>query len=215
MAQVAPSTISRPRFLRGPRVDRPIRDPRLTTPRLTLRPYHRDDADDWFAIQSVAEVNHYMKWPARDAATSRAHLRDRTRHTRLGQVNDFLALAIELNGHVVGDVSLRLKAVHPDTRNVEVAWMLHPDHSGRGYATEAVAALLDLAFDELGARWATAFVDLTNVRSIAVAERLGLRGIPLDGDSVAFFGSPAVREAHASRQRLHRDQGRHLARRRS
>lgn len=191
----------------------PLQSPRLTTKRLVLRPYELSDADDWFAIQSVDDVNHYMKWPARDAKASRSHLRDRTRHTRLVQVDDFLALAVELDGRVIGDVSLRLKAVHPERRNVEIAWMLNPQHSGHGYATEAVAAALDLAFDDVGARWATAFIDLTNVRSVAVAERVGLRGIPLDGDTLAFIGSPEIRQTHAARQRLQRDLTRHLERR--
>jgi RimJ/RimL family protein N-acetyltransferase len=206
---------SRPSFLRGPRIDTPLQRPELTTQRLTLRPYRLTDAADWFAIQSVAEINHYMKWPVRDASSSLAHLRDRTSHTGLSQTDDFLALAVELDGHVIGDVSLRLKSVLPETRNVEVAWMLHPAHGGRGYATEATAALLDLAYDELGARWATALIDLTNVRSIAVAERLGLRGIPLDGDTVAFVGSPAVREAHTDRRGTQRGYARHVDRRAS
>jgi len=151
-----------------------------------------------------------MKWPTRSAEESLKHLRDRTRHTRLRQANDFLALAVELDGRLIGDVSLRLKTVHRDTRNIEIAWILHPDHSGHGYATEAASALLDLAFDALEARWATALVDLDNVRSIAVAERLGLRGIPLDRDTIAFFGSPALREAHVDQA-----QARHLGRRAS
>lgn len=199
--------ISRPRAFRGPRIDRPLVRPTVVTRRLTLRPHRLDDAGAWFALQSVAHINHYLNWPERDERQSRAHLRDRTRHVELTQLDDFLALAIDLDGKLIGDVSLRLKAVDPDTRNVELAWMLHPDHSGHGYATEAASALLDLAFDELGARWATAFVDLTNVRSIAVAERLGMRGIPLDGDAVAFIGSPAIRAAQAARLRA-----RHLER---
>jgi RimJ/RimL family protein N-acetyltransferase len=207
--------IHRPRALRGARVDRPLRAPRITTARLTLRPYEVGDAADWFAIESVPEINHYMAWPARDRRSSLEHLRDRTRHTELSQIDDFLALAIEHDGRVIGDVSLRLKGVRADARNVEVAWILHPEHGGKGYATEAVSALLDLAYDDLGARWATAYIDLTNVRSIAVAERIGLRGIPLDGDTVAFIGSPAVREAHASRRRMLRDLARHLPRRAS
>jgi RimJ/RimL family protein N-acetyltransferase len=165
----------------------------VTTTRLWLRPHRLDDADDWFAIQSIPQVNHYMKWPERTAVESRQHLYDRTRHTTIWQANDFLALAIDLDGRLIGDVSLRLKTVQPETRNIEIAWILHPAYSGKGYATEAASALLDLAFNALDARWATALIDLTNVRSIALAERLGLRGIPLDADTIAFFGSPALR----------------------
>ena len=167
--------------------------PSVRTPRLSLRPHTVADADDWYRLQSIPEINHYLNWPDRTRGESLNHLRDRTHHTELKQVDDFVALAIDLDGQLIGDVSLRLKSVPSDTRSIEIAWILHPDFSGHGYATEAATALLDLAFDELDARWATALVDLTNHRSIAVAERLGMRGVPLDDDTIAFFSSPALR----------------------
>lgn len=188
----------RPRVFRGPRVDTPLVRPSVTTARLTLRQHRLSDAPEWFAIQSIPEINDSLRWPPRTAEESRRHLRDRTRHTHLLRVDDFLALAIELDGRLIGDVSLRLKSVPAATRSVEIAWILHPDYSSRGYATEAAGALLDLAYDSLGARWATALITVGNVRSIALAERLGLRGVPLDDETIAFFGSPALRSSGIS-----------------
>lgn len=189
--------VSRPRILRGPRLAAPLEAPVVETARLTLRPHRLDDADDWYAIQSNAEINRFMRWPDRTAEESLTHLRDRTRHTRLVQANDFLALAIVLGGRLIGDVSLRLRTVPSPTRSVEIAWIIDPAFGGNGYATEAASAILDLAFIDLEARWATALIDTTNIRSIALAERLGLQAIPVDDGTLAFFSSPALREQHS------------------
>jgi len=192
-------SIHRPRVLRGPRIEAPLRDAHLATPRLVLRPYRLDDADDWYSLQRVQEVNHYLHWPERSRHESFQHLRDRTHHTTLKQADDFLALAVERDGHVIGDVSLRLKVVPADSRSVEIAWILHPEHAGHGYATEAASAMIDLAFERLDARWITAHIDNSNHKSIAVAERLGMRGIPVDDEITAYFSSPALRSAGARR----------------
>jgi len=65
---------------------------------------------------------------------------------------DLLILGVELAsaGHVIGDLMLRFQSA--EHRGGEVGWVLHPDHSGQGYATEAVHALLHLSFDQLGLR---------------------------------------------------------------
>jgi RimJ/RimL family protein N-acetyltransferase len=55
----------------------------------------------------------------------------------------------------------------------EVAWHLHPDHQGRGLATEAAAAVLAAAA-EAGLGPVLAMTDPDNVRSQAVAARLGM-----------------------------------------
>ena len=192
-------SIHRPRVLRGPRIDTPLRDAHLSTSRLVLRPYRLDDAADWYRLQRVQEINHFLHWPERSREESLQHLRDRTRHTTLQQADDFLALAVVRDGRVIGDVSLRLKVVPADSRTLEVAWILHPDHAGHGYATEAASAALDLAFDRLHARWTTAHIDNSNFKSIAVAERLGMHGIPVDDEITAYFSSPALRSAGARR----------------
>ena len=59
-------------------------------------------------------------------------------------------------------------------RTVEVGWRLHRDAWGRGYATEAGRAALRHGFERLALAEIVAFIHPHNLRSTAVAERLGL-----------------------------------------
>jgi len=172
---LASAGVRRPRILRGARTEVPFDARRLRTPRLTLRAYRMGDADDWFALQSEPSVIEFLPWPERDRRSSARHLRDRTRHTRLWQADDFLALALEHEGRVIGDVSLHLRSVPATTRSVEIGWVLHPSFSGAGFATEAASRVLQFAFDEVRARRITAVTDARNTRSVALARRLGFR----------------------------------------
>ncbi|MCL2582160.1 MAG: GNAT family N-acetyltransferase [Streptosporangiales bacterium] len=85
-----------------------------------------------------------------------------------------LAIEVTETGLVVGDVML----AWTDETNAEIGYVIHPDHQGHGYATEASAALLTLAFDAdqgLGVHRVTARVDQRNPASAAVLRKLGMR----------------------------------------
>ncbi|OZD38973.1 hypothetical protein CH252_30900 [Rhodococcus sp. 06-1477-1B] len=169
--------LRKPRFLRGPIAGEHVTARTIRTFRMTLRPYVASDAEDWFALQSEPEVIRHLDWPARDHESSRQHLLDRTRHTRIWQAEDILALAVEYDGKVVGDVTMQLRALAPEVRTVEMGWIIHPHFTGRGFATEASLAMLRIAFDELNAKIVTAVIRTQNNRSLALAERLGFREV--------------------------------------
>jgi RimJ/RimL family protein N-acetyltransferase len=85
--------------------------------------------------------------------------------------------AVEVAGGepFVGMVGLhRVNAALPCAPAVEVAWRLHPDHWGHGYASEGAAASLAYGFDEVGLDEIVAFTTTLNVRSQAVMERIGM-----------------------------------------
>lgn len=157
----------------GERLGAPFDAPSIRTPRLTLRPHRLTDARQWYVIQSDPSVVEYLPWPVRTRAESFEHLAHRTRHTRLSQADDFLALAVELDGRLIGDVSAHLRDVNPARRSAEIGWVFDPAFSGRGYAAEAASALLDQLFDVVGATIVHAVVHPENVRSLALAARLG------------------------------------------
>jgi len=69
----------------------------------------------------------------------------------------------------------------------ELGWVLHPGHTGRGYATEAVCALIQLCFEDLGLRRVTASCFADNAASWRLMERVGMR-----------------REVYTIRESLHR-----------
>ena len=74
----------------------------------------------------------------------------------------------------VGTVPLLpLSDANGPTGLTEVGWHLHPQHQGQGFATEAADALLAAAATA-GIGEVLALTDLDNVRSQAVAIRLGM-----------------------------------------
>ncbi|MBH0099920.1 GNAT family N-acetyltransferase [Salinibacterium sp. NSLL150] len=176
----------RPRFVRGPSMDRTINAPTLVTDRLTLRPHRADDSTRWYEIQSSPDVHKFTSWPQRDRAESYAHLLHRTKHVTLRQANDFLALGIEHEGQLIGDVALHLRSVSLSSRTAEISWILHPDAYGQGYAREAAEAIMEFAFTEVNIQWLVAVIDESNEASIALAKRLGFRAMSRDGNDLSF-----------------------------
>lgn len=174
---LASAGVRRPRVLRGARTERPFDAPTLRTERLLLRAHRMTDAADWYELQSDTTVTAFLPWPERDARASARHLHDRTRHTRLWQAEDFLALGIEHDGRLIGDVSLQLHDVCASTRSAEIGWVLNPKHGGSGFATEAASQMLEFAFEVVRARRVTAVTDARNLRSVTLARRLGFREI--------------------------------------
>lgn len=116
-----------------------------------------------------------MPFPPRDRAGTADVLARKSASTGLRQEGDLAELAVTRphDDTVVGDVLLALRSVEHET--LEVGYLFSPAVAGQGLATEAVRALLDLAFDQLGARRVVARVDVRNTRSRRLLERLGLR----------------------------------------
>jgi len=66
-------------------------------------------------------------------------------------------------------------ADHAQCRQAELGWVLDPAHTGHGYATEAVRALLTYCFDELGVHRVVANCFLANNTSWRLMERVEMR----------------------------------------
>lgn len=60
---------------------------------------------------------------------------------------------------------------------LELIWGLHPDHHGRGLATEAARAALRYGFERLGLDPIRTSIDAPNAPSLRVARRLGMREV--------------------------------------
>jgi RimJ/RimL family protein N-acetyltransferase len=147
----------------------------IRTERLLLRPFTPADLDALHAVQSLPEVTRYLYWGPRDREQVREALEAKTGQTALLDEGQALSLAVEVaaTGELAGDALLFWHSrVH---RSGEIGYVFHPDHHGRGYATEAARALLALAFDGLDLHRVTARLDGRNTASARVLERLGMR----------------------------------------
>jgi RimJ/RimL family protein N-acetyltransferase len=196
---------STPRLLRGPRLDAPLESPIIRTERLVIRPHRVSDAEAWYGMQSDEGVTRFLSWPVRSRSESLQHLKDRTQHTVLAQADDLLALAIEHDGTLVGDLSVHLRTVHPDFRSAEIGWILGSAHGGAGLATEAVCAVVDMLFDAVEAKWVFAVVDERNEKSLALATRLGFTMINRDGPLLTMMVTPESSAHCTHRSDYHRE----------
>jgi RimJ/RimL family protein N-acetyltransferase len=147
----------------------------VPTDRLLLRPFAASDFDALLAIQSRADVARYLYWDPRTAAEVRETLDTKVRATAIIAEGDNLSLAAvsRETGEMIGDCSLLWTSA--EHRQAEIGFVFHPDHHGRGYATEAAAALLALAFDDLRAHRVFGRLEARNTASARVLERLGMR----------------------------------------
>ena len=79
---------------------------------------------------------------------------------------------VEHAGQVIGDVALWCA---DDTRQRgEMGWAFRPDVTGHGFATEAVRALVDVAFGHYGMQRVFAQLDARNSASARLCERIGM-----------------------------------------
>jgi RimJ/RimL family protein N-acetyltransferase len=147
----------------------------LTTERLRLRPFTRGDVDAVFDYRGREDVARYLFDPPLSRDECALAIQQRTSQTSLAAEGDRLVMAVELGdgGHLVGEVSLIWRSV--EARQGELGWIFHPDFHGRGYASEATNALLDLGFGPLDLHRIFARCDARNDPSWRLMERLGMR----------------------------------------
>ena len=142
--------------------------------RVRLELLRAEDFDALYAIQSDPEVCRYLLYEPRTPERVHEVLERDSAATRLENPDDFVQPAIrDSNSRLIGTMYFKLASV--DDRSAEIGWLLDPRSTGRGYAREAAALLLDLAFGELGLHRVYAELDPRNAASVALCERLGMR----------------------------------------
>lgn len=88
---------------------------------------------------------------------------------------------------VIGDVGFH----HPitaATTSAEIGYNVIPQARGRGYTTEAVAALIQAAFAHTGVTQVIAQIEPGNAASLRVAAKLGMRELPPVSEGYRRFG---------------------------
>ncbi len=130
-----------------------------------------DDVDNLHTRRNHPEAARYQDWEipypleaARESVTS---------SVRLGQPTDgewWMAMVCLPDGEVVGDLAVNLTW---DGRSAEVGYTFEPDQWGHGYATEALTALVDYLFDDLGVTRVWGALDPANPRSARLLEQTG------------------------------------------
>ncbi|WP_328477018.1 GNAT family N-acetyltransferase [Actinoplanes sp. NBC_00393] len=143
----------------------------IATERLVLRRFRASDAAVLAAYRSDPEVARYQSWDA-PFPLERAELAVRNFAAGSPDQAGHFQYAIELAAEpaLIGDVYVRL---HDNLKQAEIGFTLAPAYQRRGYATEAVSAVLDRLFRLQGLHKVTGECDARNGPSAALFERLG------------------------------------------
>jgi ribosomal-protein-alanine N-acetyltransferase len=142
----------------------------LETERLTLRELVETDLDFLASMMADPEVSHhYDRRFSREAADAWLHRQIERYHTD----GHGLWLATDKNGKPVGQVGLILQTVEGRKRP-EIGWLLDRPQWGKGYATEAAAAVRDAAFTRWSYPEVISLIRPANMPSQRVAERIGM-----------------------------------------
>jgi aminoglycoside 6'-N-acetyltransferase len=143
-------------------------------PRVSLELLRPDDFDALYTIQSDPEVCRYLLYGPRTRERVSEVLERDAAAIRLAEAEDFVQPAIrDAAGRLIGTMYFKLTSV--EDKSAEIGWLLDPRFQGQGYAREAAALLLDLAFGELGLHRVYAELDPRNAASVALCLRLGMR----------------------------------------
>ena len=164
----------------------------LLTERLRLRPWQPADWPAFAALTADAEVMRYFPAPLDRAQSDTLADAIHLRLTRQGW--GFWAVEEQASRQFIGFVGLNIPSPDlPFSPCVEVGWRLARAWWGQGLATEAARAALDFAFHQLHLPEVVAFTTVTNQRSQAVMQRLGMQR------DAATFEHPALPAGHPLR----------------
>lgn len=146
--------------------------PAIETPRLILRPFTSDDAEEYCAkIFADPDVMRYL--PRRDVPPrTRAENAIRVFNQRWAEHGLGLwAVTDKASGALIGHGGLQ---DIPETEEVELSYALAKPYWGQGIATEVAEASVKFGFEEIGLERIIALAVPENIASRRVMEHVGM-----------------------------------------
>jgi aminoglycoside 6'-N-acetyltransferase len=144
----------------------------LVTERLSIAMMRAEHLPALLAYRNDPDIARYQDWDLPFTASSAQRLID-SQSELDGPANDeWVQLAVRAGGAVVGDVAV---GVHDDGRQANIGYSIATAEQRKGYATEAVGAVVDALFVEAGLHRIVASIDPQNSASRRVLEKLGFR----------------------------------------
>ncbi len=149
------------------------------TPRLYVRRYTADDEEEFYILNSDPEVVRYIRPPKTREESYQFLLQNLALYQQLPFMGRWAMLSKETN-EFVGSF-----AVFPvdNTKDIQLGYSLKTEYWGRGFATEAIPAGRQYAFDNLCLKHIYAITDIANTASQKALLKTGFTQISnkLDG----------------------------------
>lgn len=145
----------------------------IETERLLLRRWRDDDLATFFAINNDPKVIECLPGPLSENETNALIAKFRAHMAQHGF--GLCACVLKTTGELIGFVGLNVPAFEAHfTPCVEIGWRLGSGRWGRGYATEAAQAVLEVGFNTYHLDEIVSFTVPHNVRSRNVMDKLGM-----------------------------------------
>jgi len=148
--------------------------PEIRTDRLALRDLEPSDGPRVFSYHKHPDVARFQTWATDSVDSVQSYIRSLSA-VEPGTPGGWYQVGIFLpdSGKLIGDCGFRVLASDPE--QAEVGITLAPEFQGKGYATEALRALLNYLLVTLGKHRVFGSVDPRNVSSMKLLERVGMR----------------------------------------
>ncbi|WP_324828972.1 GNAT family N-acetyltransferase [Qipengyuania zhejiangensis] len=144
------------------------------TDRLILRTIDEGDAAEQFRLLNTPDVMARLGGTKELHEIEAKHARSMALYAREGF--SFLFMIEKFSGEMVGHCGMK-RVDHPRAPNQgdhEIGWLVRQDRWRRGYAEEAMRAVIDWAFTRIGAPHVVALTSEANVGSWHLMEKLGM-----------------------------------------
>ena len=147
---------------------------RTETGRLILREFSPEDFEDVQDYSSDYETVRHMAFGPNTPEQTRDYLERQCPEERNASPRMHYNLAVECRdtGRVIGGVSFHMNWRRDDAI---LGAVLNRHETGRGFMTEAMRGVMDLAFGELGLHRLHAVCDVDNAPVLRVLEKCGFR----------------------------------------
>lgn len=148
--------------------------PEIITERLAIRDLDASDGPRIFFYHKHPDVPRFQAWATDSVDSVQSYIRSLAT-IEPGTAGGWYQVGIFLppSGKLIGDCGFRILASDPE--QAEVGITLAPEFQGKGYATEALRALLNYLLVTLGKHRVFGSVDPRNVASMKLLERIGMR----------------------------------------
>lgn len=146
----------------------------IFTQRLLLRPLRASDAEAMFRYRSDPQVDKFQGLKPKTIDDINEFI-----NVKICKIPDVpntwyqLGIINKTADELIGDIGIHF--IGGEDLHVEIGYTLSLEYQGKGYASEAVAGVIDYLFEVLKKHRITASVDPRNIRSIALLERIGMR----------------------------------------
>ena len=144
----------------------------LETHNLTLRSLVESDWPIFLEMNSNEDICQFIRPPQKEDEIRQTF--EQRKQPWNFEPDQWLALVLEdKESNFVGYSGFR--CIDEEYKDAEVGYMMHPDSQGKGYATEALKAIIEWGIKEYGVRKFIAYCDVENIGSQRVLHKSGFK----------------------------------------